>query len=109
MWPILLADSHIELFLFFFTEITKEVRLVLDMAYFVVFYHLFFFKQPFKSFSQSHCNVVEGGFVQFFVFLQIILLPCGHVCLCEDCSDNINDSCPICREEIVSKAPAFIT
>ncbi|GBP66603.1 Mitochondrial E3 ubiquitin protein ligase 1 [Eumeta japonica] len=40
---------------------------------------------------------------------EIILLPCGHVCLCEDCSDNINDFCPVCRHNIESKAPAFIT
>ncbi|KAI5635472.1 e3 ubiquitin ligase domain-containing protein [Phthorimaea operculella] len=40
---------------------------------------------------------------------EIILLPCGHVCLCEDCSDNIKDNCPICRERIESRAPAFIT
>ncbi|XP_073943432.1 mitochondrial E3 ubiquitin protein ligase 1-like [Choristoneura fumiferana] len=32
---------------------------------------------------------------------EIILLPCGHVCLCEDCSDNIQG-----RERI---HPAFIT
>ncbi|VVC96616.1 unnamed protein product [Leptidea sinapis] len=40
---------------------------------------------------------------------EVILLPCGHVCLCEDCSDNIQDKCPICRERIDSRAPAFIT
>ncbi|KAI8429600.1 hypothetical protein MSG28_000198 [Choristoneura fumiferana] len=40
---------------------------------------------------------------------EIILLPCGHVCLCEDCSDNIQEACPICRERIHSRAPAFIT
>ncbi|KAG6448698.1 mitochondrial E3 ubiquitin protein ligase 1 [Manduca sexta] len=40
---------------------------------------------------------------------EVILLPCGHVCLCEDCSDNIADTCPICRERIESRAPAFIT
>ncbi|XP_045490875.1 mitochondrial E3 ubiquitin protein ligase 1-like [Colias croceus] len=40
---------------------------------------------------------------------EIILLPCGHVCLCEDCSENIRDNCPICRERIESRAPAFIT
>lgn len=40
---------------------------------------------------------------------EIILLPCGHVCICEDCSDNITDNCPICRERIESRAPAFIT
>ncbi|XP_041977519.1 mitochondrial E3 ubiquitin protein ligase 1 [Aricia agestis] len=40
---------------------------------------------------------------------EIILLPCGHVCLCEDCSENIKHKCPICRERIESRAPAFIT
>ncbi|KAG7306953.1 hypothetical protein JYU34_007077 [Plutella xylostella] len=40
---------------------------------------------------------------------EIILLPCGHVCLCEDCADNIKEQCPICREKIEAKAPAFIT
>ncbi|CAG9585802.1 unnamed protein product [Danaus chrysippus] len=40
---------------------------------------------------------------------EIILLPCGHVCLCEECSERINDSCPVCRARIDSRAPAFIT
>lgn len=40
---------------------------------------------------------------------EIIILPCGHVCLCEDCSDHIQDLCPVCRLTIESKAAAFIT
>ncbi|XP_072943357.1 mitochondrial E3 ubiquitin protein ligase 1 [Epargyreus clarus] len=40
---------------------------------------------------------------------EVILLPCGHVCLCEDCSDHISDKCPICRKDIVSRSPAFIS
>jgi len=40
---------------------------------------------------------------------EIIILPCGHVALCEDCSENINTSCPICRSNIETKAAAFIT
>ena len=39
----------------------------------------------------------------------IILLPCGHVCLCEDCSARITDFCPVCRREIVTKSVAFIS
>ncbi|XP_035725696.1 mitochondrial E3 ubiquitin protein ligase 1-like [Vespa mandarinia] len=39
---------------------------------------------------------------------EIILLPCGHVCLCEDCADGIINQCPICREKIVQKAAAYI-
>jgi E3 ubiquitin-protein ligase MUL1 len=37
------------------------------------------------------------------------LLPCGHVCLCLDCSERINDFCPVCRAEIQTKATAYIT
>lgn len=39
---------------------------------------------------------------------EIILLPCGHVCICEDCSASINNNCPICRTEITQKAAAYI-
>ncbi|KAH8349757.1 hypothetical protein KR084_005645 [Drosophila pseudotakahashii] len=40
---------------------------------------------------------------------EVILLPCGHVCLCEDCAQKISSTCPVCRGKIVSKAAAFIT
>ncbi|EDW79412.1 uncharacterized protein Dwil_GK20428 [Drosophila willistoni] len=39
---------------------------------------------------------------------EIILLPCGHVCMCEDCSQKISISCPVCRGNIDTKAAAFI-
>lgn len=39
---------------------------------------------------------------------EIILLPCGHVCLCEDCADDITGDCPICRTPIEQKAAAYI-
>lgn len=38
---------------------------------------------------------------------EIILLPCGHYCLCEDCSIGINDNCPICRTNIATKSAVF--
>ncbi|XP_037721202.1 mitochondrial E3 ubiquitin protein ligase 1-like [Drosophila subpulchrella] len=40
---------------------------------------------------------------------EVILLPCGHVCLCEDCAQKISKTCPVCRGKIASKAAAFIT
>ncbi|XP_069695032.1 mitochondrial E3 ubiquitin protein ligase 1-like [Periplaneta americana] len=40
---------------------------------------------------------------------EIILLRCGHVCLCEDCSEGITDYCPVCRAKIESKAAAYIS
>ncbi|EDV38877.1 uncharacterized protein Dana_GF25023 [Drosophila ananassae] len=39
---------------------------------------------------------------------EVILLPCGHVCLCEDCAQKISIACPVCRGNIASKAAAFI-
>ncbi|XP_017070634.1 mitochondrial E3 ubiquitin protein ligase 1-like [Drosophila eugracilis] len=39
---------------------------------------------------------------------EIILFPCGHVCLCEGCAQKISISCPVCRCKIASKAAAFI-
>lgn len=52
-------------------------------------------------------NIVERVVVIVF-FLQIIILPCGHVCICEDCSEKIRVTCPVCRGKIATKAAAFI-
>lgn len=38
---------------------------------------------------------------------EVIVLPCGHVCLCEDCAVEIKSACPVCRGNIKSKAPAY--
>ncbi|XP_011500475.1 PREDICTED: mitochondrial ubiquitin ligase activator of NFKB 1 [Ceratosolen solmsi marchali] len=38
---------------------------------------------------------------------EIILLPCGHVCLCIDCSMNYTSTCPICRETVTQTNPVF--
>ncbi len=37
-----------------------------------------------------------------------VLVPCGHLCLCEDCSDKIypNDKCPLCRQVIQHIIPS---
>lgn len=40
---------------------------------------------------------------------EVILLPCGHVCLCEDCSVNIGSLCPMCRSAIDTRAAAYIS
>uniref|UniRef100_A0A1Q3FAG0 RING-type E3 ubiquitin transferase n=1 Tax=Culex tarsalis TaxID=7177 RepID=A0A1Q3FAG0_CULTA len=40
---------------------------------------------------------------------EVICLPCGHVCLCENCAEKIKLNCPVCRSKIETKAAAFIT
>jgi len=40
---------------------------------------------------------------------EVILLDCGHDCLCMDCMEQLtNKSCPICRETYRSFAPCYI-
>ena len=36
------------------------------------------------------------------------LIPCGHVCVCSDCSDAVEDRCPMCRAEIRERVKIFI-
>ncbi|XP_049776401.1 mitochondrial E3 ubiquitin protein ligase 1-like [Schistocerca cancellata] len=40
---------------------------------------------------------------------EIILLPCGHVCLCETCGQNIHNTCPVCRNHFERKAPVYLS
>jgi len=34
-----------------------------------------------------------------------ILLKCGHMCMCGECSKKWIDSCPICRAKIIQCLP----
>lgn len=34
---------------------------------------------------------------------SIVLVPCGHLCICQDCSKNLLLTCPICRQDISMK------
>jgi len=40
---------------------------------------------------------------------EVALFPCGHVCLCADCSLLIEEKCPVCRETVVDIAPVFLS
>ena len=40
--------------------------------------------------------------------LDVVLEPCGHLCLCRGCSDRIKERCPICRKPIVRKQFVYI-
>lgn len=39
---------------------------------------------------------------------EVILLNCGHVCVCADCCVKLNQKCPICREIIIGTHAAYI-
>eukprot|EP00758_Cryptobia_borreli_P009407 Tbor_TRINITY_DN5477_c0_g6::TRINITY_DN5477_c0_g6_i1::g.25434::m.25434 len=43
--------------------------------------------------------------------VTMLLQPCNHVCLCEDCANLLTStaSCPLCREEIKSKSKVFFS
>jgi len=39
---------------------------------------------------------------------RIALKPCGHICLCESCSENPRvEVCPVCRWNIEEKLPVY--
>jgi E3 ubiquitin-protein ligase MUL1 len=38
---------------------------------------------------------------------EIILIPCGHVCLCVDCSIGYELPCPICRKPPTQMNPVY--
>jgi len=43
---------------------------------------------------------------------QVILLPCGHVCVCAQCADTLisaGHTCPVCRSAITNVMPAYIS
>jgi len=39
---------------------------------------------------------------------EVILLNCGHVCVCADCCIKLSKKCPICRETIAGTHAAYI-
>ncbi|XP_064460703.1 mitochondrial ubiquitin ligase activator of NFKB 1-like [Ornithodoros turicata] len=40
--------------------------------------------------------------------VEVMLLECGHVCLCADCAEQALPSCPVCRAPIVRSVAAFL-
>ena len=40
----------------------------------------------------------------------VVLVPCGHKCLCEACAERIEvgEPCPICRQAVAMKVANFV-
>jgi len=60
--------------------------------------------------AESEQGVVNSCVVCLTSPREVILLDCGHVCLCMDCLEMMpSQTCPICREQYRSFAPAYIS
>ena len=39
---------------------------------------------------------------------NILFNPCHHICCCNRCVNNLNNMCPVCRQEIQSRTRVYI-
>lgn len=57
----------------------------------------------------KNVKIFDSGDDDCIICLEVkkskILVPCGHYCLCNNCSNKI-DKCPICRSNITSRINA---
>jgi hypothetical protein len=40
---------------------------------------------------------------------NVCLIPCSHVCLCEECADGWSAPCPICRADVTMQRKVFLS
>ena len=33
-------------------------------------------------------------------FIDTVLVPCGHACVCSNCGESVNGTCPVCRKPV---------
>ena len=62
------------------------------------------------SMEQVYPDEVSGTCVYCTVKrIQVVLIPCGHMCLCKDCAEPFTGACPICRADIAGKFRVYMT
>lgn len=62
----------------------------------------FLYIRPIQSISRSNCVICLSN------QRQIAFVPCGHLCICRNCSNNGNIIvCPICRNQESSRLEIF--
>lgn len=54
-----------------------------------------------KSFDDNTCQIC------FENSINIVLVPCGHLFMCDICSDTIGSTCPVCRSTITNRMKVF--
>ena len=47
--------------------------------------------------TQQHCSMC---FERVGARTLLVLVPCGHRCVCAGCSGSLEQPCPICRENV---------
>lgn len=60
-----------------------------------------------NSIIQDKILEMESCKICFTNELNCILLPCGHKCCCVECSININNKCPMCRNSVTQIQKIF--
>ena len=53
-------------------------------------------------------NISERCMICLENVKKVAIVPCGHVAFCEECSPQVNDRCPVCRERIQGKMVVYI-
>jgi len=64
--------------------------------------HPYMISKPIKILSVDCCICLDNC-------VNTVIVPCGHVCICEDCKQKIKDNkCPICRQQITQIIKTYI-
>ena len=61
-----------------------------------------------QDFQQAQCPKLPLCLICTQEPANHVLVPCGHVCLCEECLENEINRCPICRMDIQAKQKLFL-
>lgn len=63
-------------------------------------------RQQMDEFNERNDNDGQHCTVCLSAPRDVVILPCGHICICSTCSLMV-DRCPVCRGDIQSKAAVF--
>jgi len=56
-----------------------------------------------REFAETKQPQASRCIICFENIANHVIVPCGHLCLCDDCVGTINDTCPTCRKRVSKK------